>query len=279
MNRAEAGPARGLLQTAPVPGQHRRLLPAPELAAFVEHFWWVTWELGDTATRTVETLPHPSVHIVFERGKAGELVGIHRGRFTRVLAGSGEVFGIKFRPGGFYPFWRAPIAELVDRRVRVADAFGSDGAAFAQAVEHESDAEHRMQLAEQFLRSRRSADANIVDTRNIALIDRIVTRVVADRSIKKAEQLAESFGTNLRALQRLFRRYVGISPKWLIQRYRLHEALEQLRQSETPSWPRLALDLGYCDQAHFIRDFRTLVGSTPLQYTQLAQARLFGGFS
>ena len=230
MTRTEAGPARGLLQTAPVPGQHRRLMPSPDLACFVEHFWLVSWELGDAAPRIVETLPHPSVHIVFERGKAGEVAGIHQGRFTRILAGNGDVFGTKFRPGGFYPFWRAPIASLVDQRVPVADAFGSTGAAFAQAIESETSDERRMQLTEQFLRATLPAPDD-----NIALIERIVTRVIADHSIAKVEQLTELFGVNVRALQRLFQRYVGIGPKWLIQRYRLHEALEQLKRADSPN--------------------------------------------
>jgi AraC-like DNA-binding protein len=191
-----------------------------------------------------------------------------------VLARSGDVFGIKFRPGGFYPLWRAPIAELLDRRVRVADAFGRHGALLAQALEHDNDSERRMQLAERFLRTRLSnAEGTLEDRRAIALIDRIVTRVIADRTITKAQQLADSFDLNVRALQRLFQRYDGISPKWLLQRYRLHEALEHMKQSEMPNWPQLALHLGYSDQAHFVRNFRTLVGKTPFEYMQLARAK------
>ena len=57
------------------------------------------------------------------------------------------------------------------------------------------------------------------------------------------------FGIGKRHLQRLFNRYVGVSPKWVIQRYRLHEVLEQIKRDETVDWAELAQDLGYFDQA------------------------------
>jgi AraC-like DNA-binding protein len=64
----------------------------------------------------------------------------------------------------------------------------------------------------------------------------------------------------------LFSAYVGIGPKWVLQRYRLHEAVEQAQGQGTVDWARLALELGYYDQAHFVRDLRSLVGRTPAQY-------------
>lgn len=52
----------------------------------------------------------------------------------------------------------------------------------------------------------------------------------------------------------------------MIARYRIHEALERIHGNKTENWAALAADLGYSDQAHFIRDFKALVGSTPLAY-------------
>ena len=260
-SRASATPPRGILHSEPVAGRHVRLLPAADLGGFVEHFWWVSWELADSPARIVETLPHPSVHMVFERDKTAELVGIHRGRFSRTLAGDGEVFGVKFRPGGFYPFWLRPIVQLVDKRLSLAEAFGLDGKHLADAVANAVSDELCMGQVETFLRNRLPDPDS-----NVALVDRIVERVRADRSVIKVEQLTDEFALSARMLQRLFQRYVGISPKWMIQRYRLHEALAQLATVVDPDWPSFALALGYSDQAHFIRDFQTLIGKTPVNY-------------
>jgi AraC-like DNA-binding protein len=83
---------------------------------------------------------------------------------------------------------------------------------------------------------------------------------------ERVAEVAARHHVSERTLQRLFAAYVGIGPKWVLQRYRLHEAVEQLQARREIDWARLALELGYYDQAHFTRDFRSLVGRTPAQY-------------
>jgi AraC-like DNA-binding protein len=80
--------------------------------------------------------------------------------------------------------------------------------------------------------------------------------------------LTREFGLGLRKLQRLFDDYVGVSPKWVIQRYRLHEAAERIAAGRVADFADLALELGYADQAHFNRDFKKLVGRSPAEYAR-----------
>jgi AraC-like DNA-binding protein len=94
----------------------------------------------------------------------------------------------------------------------------------------------------------------------------IVAAIADDISLTSVDQLVELAGMDKRTLQRLFQKYVGISPKWIIKRYRLHEAIARVQEGAVANWSALALDLGYFDQAHFIRDFRALVGQTPAGY-------------
>src|SRR5262249_1624732 len=74
------------------------------------------------------------------------------------------------------------------------------------------------------------------------------------------------FGLSPRSLQRLFQRYVGVSPKWVLQRYRLHEAAARLAEGTSGTWAEVAVELGYFDQSPFIRDFTRAVGMTPVAY-------------
>jgi len=103
---------------------------------------------------------------------------------------------------------------------------------------------------------------------NVAAINRIIDRIIADRAITKVDDIVYRLNLNKRALQRTFHEYVGVSPKWVIKRYRLHEAAEQLAAGDGVDWPRLALDLGYFDQAHFIKDFKAIVGTSPAEYAK-----------
>ena len=85
-------------------------------------------------------------------------------------------------------------------------------------------------------------------------------------------ELAERHGVSTRTLQRLFARHVGVGPKWVLRRLRLHDALEALGGGRDVEWASFALDLGYFDQAHFIRDFRAVVGRSPTEYAREAAA-------
>ena len=88
------------------------------------------------------------------------------------------------------------------------------------------------------------------------------------------EHLAAMHHVAPHTLQRLFRSYVGVGPKWVPKRLRIHPAAEQLTATSPPPWTDLALDLGYYDHAHFIRDFRLVVGRPPAEYAaEAARAR------
>ncbi|RSM70622.1 AraC family transcriptional regulator [Actinoplanes sp. ATCC 53533] len=94
----------------------------------------------------------------------------------------------------------------------------------------------------------------------------IVARIQAEPQLTRVDALARSAGLGVRRLQRLFAEYVGLGPKWVIRRYRLHEVSERLASGADIDWVRLAGELGYADQAHFIRDFTAMVGESPTHY-------------
>jgi hypothetical protein len=56
---------------------------------------------------------------------------------------------------------------------------------------------------------------------------------------------------------------VGVGPKWVIDRCRLYETVAQLQAGAEVARAEPALAPGYCDQAHFARDFRRLAGLSP----------------
>jgi len=238
-----------------------RFHPHADLAPLVEHLWTVTWELGDGPPHVQETLPDPSVHIVLERGRS-EVVGVLRGKFTRRLEGRGRVFAAKLHPGGFLPFVRSvgrSVAEYTDRRVPLAEVFPVDVAALEERIFSAGDEPSMAAQLDGFLRAQGAeADEHVASARSI------VARIAREQAITRVAQLT----SQPRALQRLFRRYVGVSPKWVIRRSRLQNAAEALASRQEVDLAGLALELGYADQAHFVRDFRELVGTTPGAYAR-----------
>ena len=241
--------------------RHVRYPPSPDLAFWVEHYWVVEWDLREPFV--AQNLPHPSVHLVIVDGMVDGMgddsgvMGVVSGRHTRVLEGHGRVFGIKLRPGAFRPILGRAVSTITDGHLPLRDFFGS----LEDAILATIDDRERIGIAETHLRERLPAHDPKVDE-----VNRIMDLILADREITKVEDLVRHSGVGKRTLQRLFSEYVGVSPKWVINRYRLHEALERAAAGESVDWTSLALDLGYFDQAHFIRDFKKLVGKTPTEY-------------
>ena len=240
--------------------QHHRRAPCPDLAAVIEHFWYVSWDLRGLPAQRQETLPHPNVQMVIERG-AARIYGVHAGRFVKQLEGQDFAFGIKFKPGGFYPFYGKPVSTLEDQSVEISAFFGTEGAILVDKVLAASDADEMISLAEDFLR----AHLPPVDG-NVERVSKLLADIAGQPSMCSVDEVAAHAGLDKRTLQRLFSKYVGIGPKWVINRYRLHEAIARVQLGEKINWSGLAQELGYFDQAHFIRDFRQMIGQTPQEY-------------
>jgi AraC-like DNA-binding protein len=237
--------------------QHARLAASEPLHAVVQHFWSVRWDLRGANPFVPETLPHPNVHLVFE-AEGARIVGVHTGRFTTRLENSGWVFGVKFRPGAFRPYFGRSVASLRDRSAPIDEVFGTKGAALARQVSDLRGEAERAAAVERFLNERKPPSDP-----NVERVGNIVDEIAENREIVSVEQVVELGRFGKRTLQHLFNYYVGVGPKWVIDRYRLHEAVERLQEGAHISFTELAMELGYFDQAHFNRDFRKLVGCTP----------------
>jgi AraC-like DNA-binding protein len=241
--------------------RHYRLTrypPSADLAHLVERHWIVEWDLREPFTQRLVT--HPVVNLVFE-DRVALVHGVITGRGERTIEGRGKAVGVKFRPGGLHPFLPIPAHTLTDTALTLQDAFGSNPHAEVLAAREDRP---QIALVERWLRSLDPApDPAVTEVGDVFRL------ILADPSLKRVDQLAARTGRSPRALQRLFREYVGVSPKWVLQRLRLHEAAERVADG-AGDWAALALDLGYFDQAHFINDFRRVVGRSPAEYAAQA---------
>jgi AraC-like DNA-binding protein len=260
----EVGKPRGLLKwPPPVTGEfeHLRRSPPADLRQWIEHYWMVRWNLKDDQSYLQETLPHPNVQMVFENGVC-RVAGICTGKFSRVIQARSMVFGIKFQPGGFRPFIKDQVSALLNRTVIARSILGSWVSQLEAAwISPTSTPEKMIDVCNRFFRARLPKPDPAVE-----LATNTVALILRDPEIKSVDTLARQTQIPKRSLQRLFREYVGVHPKWVIRRYRLHELVAKLDSGEQLDLAQVALDLGYFDQAHLINDFRSVVGHSPLKY-------------
>lgn len=262
MAKEKGKPTRGVLRQtkANLVAKHNRFFANTKLDFFIEHFWTVSWDLTGKEPYLAETLPYPSIHIVFEKGNS-KIFGVTKGRFSTLLEGKGSVFGIKFRPGGFYPFFQKNISTLTNKTIPISELTKSDILPLENEIFQKEDEESRIKIIETWLE-------NILPESDpkIPLINSMIDKIKEDRSIQSVDQISKLFSINLRSLQRLFQEYVGVSPKWVIQRFRIQEVAERIEKEKSIHYAEMALELGYYDQAHFIKDFKNTIGLSPEEY-------------
>jgi AraC-like DNA-binding protein len=243
-----------------------RIEPDADLAHLVDYFWWVRWDTPEVHEQ--EVVPRPVVHVSAEvvGGEPRLLVhGVHPRMFQRRLEGTGHTVAAGFRPAGFRPFLRSDVGALEGREVPVADVLGVDDrpvAAEALACERPEDG---APVLARWLRGLAPEPDPLV-----ADLAALVERAEEDTDLVRAEQLAEIAGVSLRTLQRRFHAYVGIGPKWVVQRFRLLDVTSAAHGEADVDWAALAVRLGYADQSHLIRAFTQLVGHPPAAYAKEA---------
>jgi AraC-like DNA-binding protein len=251
------------------------------LDGLVDRFWAVTWALPPGREHTQAVLNHPGANLyvgvpepgVLAPGAAGavpleaSLEGPHRFITRRRLAGSGWTVAAMTAPGGLGAFVRVPARTLTDRTLPLnRPVLDVDGFALVATVAAQGSEEERVAgLRTALERVVHAADADRVGAaREVAAVARVAE---TDRSVRRVEDLVALAGVTERTLQRMFAEHAGVTPAWVIRRYRILEAAEHARlRGVEVSWADLAADLGYSDQAHLVRDFRAHLGTTPAAY-------------
>jgi AraC-like DNA-binding protein len=266
----EVGEARGMLRRALPAGKmrHSRRRPSSDLAPWIAHYWMIHWDLRGCDPHVAESMPHPNIHLVFENGTS-VVAGVQTHKFSRLLESESRVFGVKFRPGGFRPFYRAPVSDLADRVIPANRVFGKDLKRLEETVLSSCKEDDKVQAANAFFHARKPQPDP-----ELALAGQFVDCILQKPEIRTVDDLVRTTGMGKRSLQRLFSEYIGISPKWAIRRYRLHELIEKFNSGGKLDWSQLALDLGYFDQAHLINDFKSIVGYSPTEYRKLLGTNL-----
>ncbi|MFC4003944.1 DUF6597 domain-containing transcriptional factor [Prauserella oleivorans] len=236
--------------------------PAPRLRPVVEYYWVLRWDLHGRPPYEQRVLPNLAVHVVFSSDASG-VWGPGREVFTYRLGGHDQVLGVRVRPGCCRSLLGLPAADLADGPLPLTAVFGTE------AVRTEAAVRAAESPAEMVRHVDRLLDRDIAPPSTAEIRARETVAILAqDPGITRVDQLSAATGLSVRTLQRTFAEHVGVSPKWAIRVYRLNDAARRIAADPRLDQARLAGELGYSDQAHFVRDFTAVVGSPPARYAR-----------
>jgi AraC-like DNA-binding protein len=216
------------------------------------------------------------------------VVGLQHRHQVRIASGSREYMVIRFTPLGAYLFLRTPMELLVDRTIDLEEIDRPFAEAFIGRIKDTPGWAARFDLVERTIAERLGS----VSSPPVALIHSWQRLLERPNNLDLALLPSES-ACSRRHLIAQFCRYFGMPPKTIARVRRFNLVLGAINRlgrniAQYPEgkpyldlqrnrncasginppirWADLALDRGYYDQPHFIKEFRAFAGLTPVEF-------------
>ena len=250
--------------------------PAEPLSQHVKCLW-ILEDQSIQAAPPERILPDGCTEMVFHLGdpfqQHGEngtidrqplamMVGQMKQHLLIQPTGKVSVLGVRFWPGGAYPFLEVPQNEIAGRVVGLDAVLGSLAATLHARIADGTSSSERFRLVEQVLLAR-LGEFRKPDDR----LSQAIQLIFQAGGCLPMDSLGKTLGVNARALDRTFNTRVGIPPKTLCRIVRFQRVFKLLEERGAgPSWPQIALECGYYDQSHFIKEFKAFAGKEPTGY-------------
>ncbi len=262
--------------------EYHRQAPAPDLAQLVDYYWY--FHGLDAGHSREHVIPDGTVELIIDLRdeprrlydreararhrtfRASWVSGPQSGHIVIDVRAGASMIGAHFRPGGAGPILGLPAEAITDNVVELADLW-SGGSASQELRERLLGARGpaaKFKILEEFLRRR--LGRALAARWNPHRVAAAVHRLASARGAGSISGLAGTLGISHKHFIDEFRRAVGLTPKRFAQICRFHGVLTTIRARRAIEWADVAVQCGYYDQAHFIRDFHTYAGLNPTEF-------------
>ncbi|HEX9200905.1 MAG TPA: AraC family transcriptional regulator [Acidobacteriaceae bacterium] len=254
-------------------------IPAPPLDTCVEQLWLLidapahskeriaangTIDLGINLHENQLRIYDPAKPEQSKRFSGAVVSGTHSSPFVIDPRELVSVIGVRFRPGGAFPFLGTPASELADTHVDLDALWGTSATTeLRERLCAGKTPEERFDLLENALMAHLFRPLE----RHYAVRFALDTFGRPDSALT-IRDVARDAGLSQRRFIQIFAREVGMSPKLFCRVRRFRQTLETVRQTAAPDWGRVAVDCGYYDQSHLIHEFRFFSNLSPTEYVR-----------
>lgn len=255
-------------------------IPSPPLSQFIDCFWYVDLMVPYTRekilpTGTIELMlnfgaPHRKYNQAesdFELMTEAWVAGFQTEYIVNEPVAETNMIGVRFKPGGAYPFLGGVVHELQNTVVDLEAVIGYEAAEMREQLYEQPTIAARFELLQKWLLEQLRGDLEGLEAVRYAVqtLDQLSGRL----SIR---ELSEQVGMSQKHLIHQFKKMVGVSPKQCARVLTLQKVLHLIDPTTPVNWSAIAHECHYYDQAHFNRDFKAFTGLTPAQYVTLRQA-------
>ena len=255
-----------------------RIVPRAPLDAFVEYLWLYDDFAPDHSKEKL--LPDGSMELIidlrdhpkhtYDRKDMSRATAFRKfwlsgmqNEYIVIEASPGSMMGVHFRPGGAWPFFGAPLSEFSDNVVELDCVLGDRAVSLRDELLAAPTPEEKLKLLENFLRVL-GGDRLYPDR----TVHHAVQQIMSLPMRLLIRDMASKIGISQKHLIHLFDQRVGMRPKQFDRIVRFQRVIKTLEKNKPREvdWTAVALDCGYYDQSHFIRDFQAFSGMSPSFY-------------
>ena len=258
----------------------RSMPPCQPLAPFIQSF---RQREGRVTTQVIRPLPARPEQILefylgdryqvrrdhttpFEAAPQSVVVGPQCEQCTELgLRGRLDVFTIHFQPAGCHGLFGLPMPEFLNKGVPAHDALGEIVPLLEERLAAVAEFSARVEAVEAVLKPyavRGKCDG----------VARAAQILLARTGEVRIGDLATYCGLSERQFERRFQMAVGMPPKLYARVVRFYTALEKQLRHPRQSWTEAALEAGYYDQSHMVKEFRSLAGQSPTRFLARLEA-------
>lgn len=237
----------------------------------ISHFY--EFSLGQDRPHEVKAVPDGSIDLLFNIGSdkvttyiSGTVFGVKAWE----LGDADECFGVRFQPGqGVLPK-DLYMDMLVNEDIEIdGNIFGEN---ITERIALAGDIKERSKIF-------REAYENLIYSRTEfsykeKINQYLVNRITRSRGLINMKELEAETNYSSSYLRRVFKNYHSISPKQFAQYIRFQTLLEKMKKSNM-RYDELALECGYYDEAHMMKEFKNYAGMTLEQYRKLQGGNIY----
>ncbi len=177
--------------------------------------------------------------------------------------GTVKSFGIKINPAGLPLFFDDSLREYKNVYVEIDELENRDLKELEVRVLEAKTIELKIEVVEEYLLTRLS---KIQSNENYLLFCSVVEVIKAKRGDIRFDSLTQIMNVNYKKIERLFHFYLGVTPKTYIRIVRFNSTIYLHHQNEHYNLTQLGHEVGFFDQSHFIREFKSFSSLTPKDF-------------
>lgn len=181
---------------------------------------------------------------------------------------------IVFKPGGLYRLTGIPSTYLTNQYIDAETVFSSEIKYVNEKINACKTYVEMIQVVETFLI--KEVHRKIIRSNTL---DIATSQLFYSNTIPSVDVLAKNAFQSTRNFERNFKERMGISPKYFLKVLRFENAFRTKNENPQQDWLSIALEHGYYDYQHLVKDYKDLTGFTPNQFHEIdskAPERFFG---